>query len=188
MTATHPSPKVPHLVLHDYGMGGLWWWIRARSAREILETFAWVEVITDPAVVARFQDGDLDEVDIDAPVMPPGLDGLRAERDGQRGRPGFGALAGRDVVHLRRPWDEDDDERVDHLMELDSDGRRTRQIELAEDGSAVRGTPDDWAFNPPVVDLYDPVAAGQEIGREEFERHWARARAVDGGEERGPGG
>lgn len=29
-----------YLVLHDYGMGGLWWWIRARSVREVRESFA----------------------------------------------------------------------------------------------------------------------------------------------------
>jgi hypothetical protein len=29
-------------------MGGLWWWIHARSEWEIAQTFAEVEVITDP--------------------------------------------------------------------------------------------------------------------------------------------
>jgi hypothetical protein len=27
--------KQRYLVLHDYGMGGLWWWIHARSVREV---------------------------------------------------------------------------------------------------------------------------------------------------------
>ncbi|MFD6316038.1 hypothetical protein ACIGCZ_25395 [Streptomyces nigra] len=168
------------LVLHDYGMGGCWWWVRARCEREILETFAWVEVVGDPeAVAARRQDGDVEEVDIDAPHMPPGLDGLRAERDAQRGREGFGALAGREVVFLRRRWDEEDDDPAVYLMEVGSDGRRMRQVEVADDGTAVRSGPDDWPFNPPVVDLFDPVLVGQEISRSEFEEWWATARQVD---------
>lgn len=39
------NTKRRFLILHDYGMGGSWWWVRARSAREVLETFAEVEVI-----------------------------------------------------------------------------------------------------------------------------------------------
>jgi hypothetical protein len=179
MTGHDAAPKRSFLALHDYGMGGSWWWVRARSEREILETFAWVEVVTDPETMARFEKERLEEVDIDAPLMPPGLDGLRAERDAQRGREGFGALAERDIVHLRRRWDEDDDEPVVHLMEVGSDGRRLRQVELAEDGTALRSGPDDWPFNPPVVDLFDPALADQEISRGEFEEHWARARHAE---------
>jgi hypothetical protein len=37
--------KKRFLVLHDYGMGGSWWWIRARSEWEIAQEFA--EVATD---------------------------------------------------------------------------------------------------------------------------------------------
>ncbi|MCC3778791.1 hypothetical protein K6I33_004066 [Streptomyces sp. UNOB3_S3] len=161
-------------------MGGLWWWVRARSAREVLETFAWVEVVTDPETVAWREGGKLEEVDIDAPRMPAGLDGLRAERDAQRGRPGFGALVGREVVYLRQPWDGDDDvDPADYLMEIGSDGRRTRQVEIGEDGSAVRSGPDDWLFSPPIVDLFDPELVGREIRRDEFEEAWARARQAD---------
>ncbi|MEU9128882.1 hypothetical protein AB0D08_12370 [Kitasatospora sp. NPDC048540] len=179
MTTTDTPAKHRFLVLHDYGMGGSWWWVRARSVREILETFAWTEVVSDPETVARFEEDDLDDVDIDAPQMPPGLDGLRAERDAQRGRPGFGALADRDVVHLRRRWDEDDEASVLCLMEVGTDGRRSRQVELNEDGTGVRSGPDDWPFNPPVVDLFDPVVAGWLISAQEFEEQWARARALD---------
>ncbi|MFF4161299.1 hypothetical protein [Streptomyces sp. NPDC001678] len=124
-----------------------------------LETVAWREA------------NELEEVEIDAPRMPLGLDGLRAKRDAQRGLPGLGALAGREVVYLRRRWDgEDSDEDLAvYLMEIGADGRRTRQVELAEDGSAVRSGPDDWPFNPPIVDRFDPELVGQEIGRDEFE-------------------
>ncbi|MEU3324884.1 hypothetical protein [Streptomyces albus] len=182
MTDDDDARKRPFLVLHDYGMGGLWWWVRARSEREIRETFAWVEVITDPDIVARrSQDEGLEEVDIDGPHMPTGLDDLRAERDAQRECEGFGALAEREVVFLRRRWDEEDDDPVVYLMELDADGRRIRQVELAEDGTAVRSGPDDWPFNPPVVDLFDPALLSQEISRSEFEKHWATARQADAG-------
>ncbi len=91
----------------------------------------------------------------------------------------FGALAGRDIVYLRRRWDEEGDDPVDYLMEVGADGRRVRQVELAEHGAALRSGPDDWAFNPPVVDLFDPTLAGQEISRGEFEEQWTRAGHVD---------
>jgi hypothetical protein len=168
------AEKQRFLVLHDYGMGGLWWWVWARSAREIRETFNEVEVILDEDSVARAQqEDDLDEVDIDAPVMPPGLDEARQERDAQRGRPGFGAFADREIVYLKRPWDEDEPEMF--LMEIGADGRRLREVLLAEKGPWIRGDPADWPLNPPVVDLYDPALVGQEIGRDEFEAAWERA-------------
>lgn len=175
------TPKHTFLVLHDYGMGGLWWWVSARSARELLETFAWVEVITDPETMARFKDEGLEEVDIDASRMPPGLDGLYAERAAQRGHADFGALADRDIVHLSLRGEDEEGRPVDQLVEVGPDGRRFRQVEVAGDGTAVRGTPDDWLFNPPVVDLFDPALAGQEIGADDFEAQWSRARQEDTG-------
>ncbi len=33
-----------HIVVHDYGMGGLWWWIRAASSADVVE----VEVEVGP--------------------------------------------------------------------------------------------------------------------------------------------
>jgi len=162
--------KQRFLVLHDYGMGGLWWWIHARSAREVLETFADVEVVDGAEAVENAAEWQLDEVDIDAAAMPPGLDGLREKRDGQRGRPGFGALAGREIVYLRHRWDDDPST---YLLEVGSDGRRIRQVELAEDGTVTKALAEDWPFNPPAVDLFDPRLPAEEIDREEFERAWA---------------
>lgn len=78
--------------------------IRDSTKRGAAQTFAWVEVVTDPETVARCEEDGLEEVGIDAPEMPSGLDSLRAERNAQRGYVGFGAFAGRDVVYLRRPW------------------------------------------------------------------------------------
>ncbi|MCX4864822.1 hypothetical protein OHU11_16905 [Streptomyces sp. NBC_00257] len=175
------TPKHTFLVLHDYGMGGLWWWVRARSTREVRETFARVEVITDPETLARFKDEDLEEVDIDSSRMPPGLDDLYAERAAQRGRAGFGVLVDRDIVHLSLRGENEDGAPVDQLVEVDPDGRRFRQVEVAEDGTAVRSSPDDWLFNPPVVDLFDPALADREISRGDFEAQWARARQEDSG-------
>lgn len=177
MTSPPPAPKSRFLVLHDYGMGGAWWWVHARSPREILEAFAEVEVVDSPEAIER-ADRDLDEVDIDEPTMPPGLDGLRAKRDAQRGRPGFGALADRSIVHLRRRWDGDGDEPATYLIEVGSDGRRLRQVELSDDGTALKSGPDDWPFNPPVVDLFDPEWADMEIHPAEFEAAWLQARHV----------
>src|SRR5689334_15917221 len=103
--------KQRFLVVHDYGMGGLRWWIRARSVREIRETFREVEVVQDAEELGRAGgDRDIEEVDIDDTLMPADLDGLREARAAQRGRPGFGAFADRDVVHLRRRWDPDEPE------------------------------------------------------------------------------
>lgn len=134
MTGPAPAPKSRLLVLHDYGMGGAWWWVHARSAREVLETFAEVEVVTRPDVIER-ADCDLPEVDIDEPTT--------------------------------------------YLIEVDSDGRRLRQVELAQDGTALKSGPDDWPFNPPAVDLFDPEWADKEIHPDEFEAAWLRARHVD---------
>jgi hypothetical protein len=170
--------KQRYLVLHDYGMGGLWWWIHARSSREVLETFAEVDVVDAPADIARAEGWQLAEVDIDAPVMPAGLDLLRATRDRQRALPGFGALAIQQVVYLRQEWEGEDP--ATYLVEVGPDGRRVRQVELAEDGSATKTDAQDWPFNPPLVDLFDPRLPDQQIDRDEFEQAWAAARWKDG--------
>jgi hypothetical protein len=168
--------KTRHLVLHDYGMGGLWWWVWAESAQEIVRACAEVEVVTDPDVVERAETWDLDEVHLDAPDPNP-LSDLRAQRDAQRGQPGFGALTGRDRVYLRRQEDPEEDV---FLMELGPDGRRLRQVEIDSAGGAVQTSPDDWPFNPP-WDLYDPRYASWEISRDDFEQAWHRARRESSG-------
>lgn len=177
MPPADATSKTRFLVLHDYGMGGAWWWVHARSEQEVLETFADVEVVHTETTRAEAEAWDLDEADVDGPTTPPGLAEARAERDAQRGLPGFGALAGRDLLYLSRRWDEDenDDDPIVHLMEVDPDGRRLRQVELTVDGAAFRSTPEDWSFNPPCVDRYDPAWVPFVIDREEFEARWARA-------------
>lgn len=151
-------------------MGGLWWWVWAESAEQIVRTCAEVEVVTDSEAVARAQTWALEEVHLDAPDPNP-LSGFRAERDAQRGRPGFGVLAGRERVYVR--WQEDGDEEV-FLMELGPDGRRLRQVEIGAGCDAVKTSAQDWPFNPP-CDLYDPQYASLEISSDDFERAWHQA-------------
>ncbi|MGW7535783.1 hypothetical protein [Amycolatopsis sp. NPDC054798] len=78
-------------------------------------------------------------------------------------------------MHLRQSGEEDDD----WLVEARADGRRIRQVELPASRPAVRSTPDDWALNPPVADLFAPETAADEISAAEFEKHWARARQFE---------
>ncbi|MEV6682333.1 hypothetical protein AB0N09_36560 [Streptomyces erythrochromogenes] len=141
------------------------------------ETFADVEVIDSADTVERASGWDLDEAEVGAATMPEGLDDLKAKRDAQRGRVGFGAFADREILWLRRRWDyEDDDDQTVYLMEVGADGRRLRQVELTSGGPDLRSDPDDWPLNPPVVDFFDPDLVGMEIGRHEFESAWLRAR------------
>lgn len=165
---------VRHLVLHDYGMGGEWWWVRARSGDAIVEAIAEVEVITDPVRVAQAEDEELDEVVLDD--LPAGgtLADLRDQRTAQRGDPDYGVLAGRERVYLRD--DDEEYEGVVFLSEVGRDGRRLRQVELAPDGAGIRE--DDFPIDPP-VDLRDPQYVAKEVSAEEFERAWAAARPAD---------
>ncbi|MEV4569792.1 hypothetical protein AB0K12_39040 [Nonomuraea sp. NPDC049419] len=64
-------------------------------------------------------------------------------------------------------------------MEVGSDGRRLRQVEQRDDGAAFKSDQDDWAFNPPVADLFDPELVEMEIRREDFEAAWASAKNYD---------
>ncbi|QIS14473.1 hypothetical protein [Nocardia arthritidis] len=168
------------LVMHDYGMGGMWWWITADSAREIRETFAEVEVVEDPNTVEAAESWRLIEIACDTADIPADLRELRDVRIRQRALPGFGALADRTILYVKRYWDGADGvEAATYYSEVDSDGRRLRQVEDRDAGPAIRSTVEDWAFNPPLVDLYDPEWVEFEIGRDEFEAAWARARYAD---------
>ncbi|GAA2781956.1 hypothetical protein [Crossiella cryophila] len=182
MSEVDRTGKIRFLVSHDYGMGGLWWWIRARSAEEIVLTLAETEVITDPGQLSAAASWSLAEVDIDEVDGDPALAELRAERDGQRDQPGFGALVGRPLVYLSDQDDPEDDSV--YLVELGPDGRRLRQVEVRPDGGHERSTERDWPFNPP-FDLHDPRFAAMEIDVEVFERAWrgaAEAPLAQGGQ------
>ncbi len=171
VSQTDEVGKTRYLVLHDYGMGGLWWWVWASSAEEIVSSCAEVEVITDPDAVRRAETWGLEEVHLDAPDPNP-LSSLRAQRAAQHGQPGFGVLVGRNRVYLRWPGGEEGEV---FLMELGPDGRRLRQVEIGADGGAVKTGVEDWPFNPP-FDLHDPQYVAMAIGRDEFEGSWERAR------------
>ncbi|WP_067713524.1 hypothetical protein [Nocardia yamanashiensis] len=167
------TPKERFLVCHDYGMGGLWWWMQARSAREIAETFAEVRVIDDWARLAEAEDWELDEVDIDEPG-DSALNSFRAKRLVQRSRPGFGMVADREVLHTRQRWEgEDGVPAADYLTEI-TRGYRTRQVEIRDSGEAIRTGLDDFPLNPP-IDLWDPDLVDSQITAEEFESAWGRA-------------
>lgn len=157
------------LVLHDYGISRAWWWVWAGSAQEVLETFAEVEVVQDEELLEQARHLTLDEAAVDSDDLPPGLRDLRDQRRAQRGRPGFGALVGRGVVHVRQSAGA-----FTALMELDPNGHRLREVAIAGDGTVLRSGADEWPRNPP-VDLYDPDLAHQTISRDEFEFVWAAA-------------
>lgn len=170
----HRDGRSQFLVVHDYGMGGLWWWVRARSADEIIETCAEVEVVDDPEVVRRMvAEGDLEEVDLDALEPGSALAGLRDQRSSYRGKPGYGELVGLERVHLRIPHEDDDD--AVWLAEFGPDGRWTRQVEVRPGRRPVRRSAEDWPINPP-IDLYDPKYVEHRMDAAEFEKAWEGAR------------
>lgn len=160
-----------YLVRHDYGMGALWWWIRAGSAAEITATFAEVEVVDVPAIVRIVESWSLEELDIADAVSGPLAD-LYQRRERQREDPAFGRLLGKGRVYLRLP--DPDEPATWWLTEHDAAGRRLRQIEVRPDGTAITGTAADWPMNPP-FDLGDPQLAAGEISAAEFEQVWDRA-------------
>ncbi|WP_017593103.1 hypothetical protein [Nocardiopsis potens] len=165
-----------YLIVHDYGMGGVWSWVRAGSAEEVLDACAEVEVVTDPEVVARMEASDrMEEADLDDPAPGSLVAALRAKRDAYRHLPGYGELAGRDRVHLRWDEQEDGEEESVFLVELGPDGRQLRNVEILPDGGKTRRYMADWPINPP-TDLYDPKYLAMLIGAEEFEAAWRSAR------------
>jgi 8-oxo-dGTP pyrophosphatase MutT (NUDIX family) len=182
LPVANPSPegyrdgeKSRYLVRDDFGASGAWFWVHARSAREIRERVAHVVVMTRPEDLNRFGDQDLPEVDIDATTPTP-LSGLKARRDEQRDQPGFGALVGRGTVYVRLAGrDGGDETHLTHLMEIGEDGLRTRQVVEQADGSSVRT--DAWPADPP-FDLYDPELGRNEVDRAVFEAAWDEAEPV----------
>ncbi|WP_418958645.1 hypothetical protein [Streptomyces tritici] len=161
--------KPRHLVVHDYGMGAVWWWVRAESAQAVLDAVAEVEVSTRPAALEWAATADLEEIDLDDPG-PHSLTSFLEKRAAQRAHPAFPALAGRERVYLR----DDEDEGWEILMELGPDGRTVRQV-VVEPGAAPRAeTEEDWPFNAP-FDLYDPALLPKEITAEDFEAAWRAA-------------
>jgi hypothetical protein len=164
-----------YLVSHDYGMGGLWWWIVAPSEEDILDTFAEVEVVSDQVWIERVSawEQQPQEVSIGGPY-PPGLADLAEKRSAQRDLPGYGVLSGADRVYLKR--DDPGEDGVIWFSELGPDGRRLREVERRPDGTASgRST---WIMNPP-EDLRDPELARHVCSAEEFESAWASATPVD---------
>jgi hypothetical protein len=159
-----------YLVLHDYGMGGLWWWIRASSAAEITAEFAEVEVIGDPEMIARARTWNLDDLDIEE-AKHGELACFHETRQRQRLDPAFGRLFGKHRVYLRRP--DPEGQETEWLTEHGPDGRTRRQVEMRADGTVLTSDLSNWPINPP-VDLGDASLAACEIGQAEFERAWDR--------------
>lgn len=124
-TAGARSARRAYLVLYDYGMGGLWWWIQASSEEEITSAFAEVEVVGNPEAIARARTWDLEELDIED-AKHGKLADLHETRQRQRQDPAFGRLLGKDRVYLRLPDDEEQD--IQWLTEHGPDGRRLRQV------------------------------------------------------------
>ena len=164
-----------YLVRHDYGMGALWWWIRAESEAQILDAFAEVEVVDDAATIGLVRAWRLAELDLADAIRGP-LASFHRTRARQRGDPAFGKLLGKNHVYLRLE-DPDADPGV-WFSEHDARGRRLRQVEVRPDGTAVATTTADWPMNPS-FDLGDPWLASNEITQDEFERAWQAAKTTD---------
>jgi len=162
------------LVLHDYGMGGVWWWVRAATPEEIPRRVAEVEVIDDPATMAKAEGWGLEVIDLDAVDQHSPLWDMTQTRLRQSTAPGFARLVGRDRVWLRR-IEEEPGAREVYFTEHGHDGRRVRQVRVTETGERYRSTEEDWPFNPP-DDLYDPELADNEILQHIFEDEWHRAK------------
>jgi hypothetical protein len=163
-----PPARSTYLVRLDYGMGALWWRIRASAPEEITDAFAEVEVVDDAATIAWSESADLGEMDIETAISGP-LASLHAKRQRQRRYPDFGRLLGKDRVYLRVPDSRDNG--GEWLTEHGPDGRRFRQVEVRADGSVLTRDEADYPFNP-LWDLGEPALAAYEIDQDEFERIW----------------
>lgn len=158
-------------MLHDYGMGGLWWWISASSPDEITSAFAEVEVIDDQDTIRWAAAQDLTELTLAEAVAGP-LASFHQTRQRQRQDPAFGKLLGQERVYLKLP-----DPAADGgiwYSEHDRTGRRIRQVQVEPDGTMVPTSRADWPLNPP-YDLGDPQIASHEISGEDFADAWRQA-------------
>ena len=157
-----------YLVCHDYGMGGLWWWITADSEADVVERIAEVTVVGDPETIAHFEADDLREVDLADAASEVALGDLVAQRDAARGRPGYGRFAGMERVWFAMPQIYEDE---DWWFELNPSGQTIRAVR--EQGEVrERVVPD--GINP-MSDLYDPMYDDREITEAEFEQVWDAA-------------
>lgn len=166
--ADDPPDRQVYLVVHDYGLGALWWWVRASSPEEIAAEFAEVEVISAPDRIALARTWNLKEVDIEYAKRRELAD-LHEQRRRQREDPAFGRLFGKARVYLRLP--DEEGEGTQWLFELGPDGRRLRQIERLANGTSLTTDLTNWPLNPP-FDLGDPWLAAHEISKAEFEQVW----------------
>ena len=159
------------LVLHDYGMGGLWWWISATSAEEITSAFAEVEIIDDQEKIRWASTEDLADLTMTQAIVGP-LATFYETRNQQRQDPAFGKLLGKDRVYLKLP-DPDANGGI-WYTEHDRTGRRIRQVQVEPDGTMVATSRNDWPLNPP-YDLGDPRIAACETSGEDFTDAWRQA-------------
>jgi hypothetical protein len=164
-----------YLVRHDYGMGALWWWIRAESANEITDTFAEVDVVDDPDAQRAVESWHIAEFDLAQAAEGPLAD-LAERRAEQKRDPSYGHLLGKERVYLRLADPEADPGQW--FSEHDGSGRSLRQVEVRADGTSEATTASDWPMNPP-LDLGDPEYARMKITKEEFERVWQQATTHD---------
>lgn len=155
-----------HLVFHDLGAAGRWYWVDAASAEAIVEAVAEVEVITDPAAHRMVSKWTVPSVALDGDLGP--LEPLRAKRTRQRADPGFAPLTGRSPVYLRFPGD------PELLYELGPDGRALREVRVWSSGAGSRIDMAGEPINPP-FDLWDPAYVPLEVERDVFEAAWLSA-------------
>lgn len=151
------------LLYHDYGMGGVYRWLWARSAEEV-ET--WVDahtVITDPEVIrelesegSRVREARLDD--------PGSLEAMGIQRYIRR-RP----RSSRRAQFWELPGVEDCGPT---LLEVDARGHMGRQLEQAADGSWGRVDRPD--MSPDIAtDSPEWREVARKITKKRFEAAWA---------------
>lgn len=161
--------KRRYLVCHSYGMGGLWWWVRAGSADEILDAIAEVEVITDQEIIDRMvADGvEIAEFELAGLQADSALAKLADRRVGQRRHPAYGVMVGRTPFHIRT-----EGAQVVVLTEIGESSQPGRIVRQWRDGRAER-----FESRPMVgtFDIRDPELPDLLIDADEFEFTWQLA-------------